>query len=490
MNRPLHWYDYLTINVYFLGLTFLSQSLGLINPLLVVLFVGEAEKGTYFGYLRLGTLMVALLMQAFWGLVSDHSRLPWGRRRPFIFVGTLFVSLFMILGGFLFGAEGLTGYWLLYGVAVLLSMASNMPHAAAQGLIPDLVPEEKRGAFSGVKAVLEIPLPVIMVGFTVGTFLKNENYWAAIITAILTLLVVMALTMLVPEKRNERQLEPLNWKPFLNLIFMTAVYSLIILGLGLLVNLVSRTMSSETSVNQLLLTMGLAGLLAMLIAVVAGVWIGVRIGLGAEAARNTSFTWWVVNRLAFLVAMINLSTFALFYYQSRLGYSASEAAGPASRLTIVVGVMIFFSALVGGWLVDRLGHKPMLLVSAVLGACGSVIVLATRDEMIIFLGGALIGLGAGLFYAANWALGTLLAPRAEAARYLGISNLAGAGAGAIGASIGGPIADYFTRTVPGDPGLGYSLIFAIYAALFLVSALALLWIPKPQTASRLVEEKP
>jgi MFS family permease len=480
MNRSLRWYDYLTVNVYFLGLTFLSQSLGLIYPLLVVLFVGEENKGTYFGYLRLGTLMIALLMQSFWGLVSDHSRMAWGRRRPFIFVGTLFVSVFMVLVGFLFSAQGQTGYWLLYGVAVVLIAASNMPHAAAQGLIPDLVPEEKRGAFSGVKAVLEIPLPVILVGFTVGTFLKNENYWAAIIASIVVLLLVMVVTLLVPEKKNDIQLEPLNWKPFLNLIYMTIVYSLIILGLGLLVILVSGTMSAATPVNQLLLTMGLAGLLAMLISVVAGVWIGVRIGLGAEAAHNSAFTWWVVNRLAFLVAMINLSTFALFYYQSRLGYSASEAAGPASQLTIVVGVMIFLSALAGGWLVDRLGHKPMLLVAAILGSVGSVIVLTTRDEMIIFLGGALIGLGAGLFYAANWALGTLLAPRAEAARYLGISNLAGAGAGAIGASIGGPIADFFTRTVPNDPGLGYSLIFAIYAALFLVSALALLRIPMPK----------
>jgi len=65
-------------------------------------------------------------------------------------------------------------------------------------------------------------------------------------------------------------------------------------------------------------------------------------------------------------------------------------------------------------------------------------------------------------------------PKEEAGRYLGISNLAGAGAGAVGAYIGGPIADYFTVHVPDQPGLGYVLLFAIYGALFLLSVVTLL----------------
>ena len=71
-------------------------------------------------------------------------------------------------------------------------------------------------------------------------------------------------------------------------------------------------------------------------------------------------------------------------------------------------------------------------------------------------------------------MGTDVVPKEEAGRYLGISNLAGAGAGAVGGYIGGPIADYFTVHVPQSPGLGYLLIFAIYAALFLLSAIVLI----------------
>ena len=79
--RRLHWYEYITVNIYWLGLTMVSQSNGLILPLLVQKFVGPEQQGASFGNLRLYTLMVALLVQALMGMLSDHSPLRWGRRR-------------------------------------------------------------------------------------------------------------------------------------------------------------------------------------------------------------------------------------------------------------------------------------------------------------------------------------------------------------------------------------------------------------------------
>ena len=163
MQKSLRWYDGIFINSYYLGLTVRSQTLApLILPLLVQQFVGEAQKGTYFGTYRLWTLMVALLAQALFGLLSDRSRLRWGRRRPFIFTGTLLDMVFIVLIGFTAGMEGLNGFWIMFGVAMLLQVSSNMAHAATQGVIPDLVPEHQRGRASGVKSVLEL-LPVWLV---------------------------------------------------------------------------------------------------------------------------------------------------------------------------------------------------------------------------------------------------------------------------------------------------------------------------------------
>jgi MFS family permease len=71
-------------------------------------------------------------------------------------------------------------------------------------------------------------------------------------------------------------------------------------------------------------------------------------------------------------------------------------------------------------------------------------------------------------------------PAKEAGRYLGISNLAGAGAGMIGGSIGGPVADYLNIS---SPGMGYFVIFVGYAVLFLLSTVSLRFIREQKTAN-------
>jgi len=476
MNRPVRWYDYISINIYFLGLTFVSQTNGLLLPLLVQQFVGEELKGTYYGTLRLWTLMVALLAQALMGMLSDRSSLKWGRRRPFIFTGTVLDMIFITAIGFSTGMVGIAGFSFLFVIAVLLQITSNMAQGAQQGLIPDLVPERKRGSFSGIKAVFELPLPMLLVAFTVGRLISSGHLWAGILVAMGVLTVCMLIAMLSPEQPRKETPTPLDWAPILRLAFMTGVFTVLILGVGWAARNLGSWLAEGLQLSQtaLILAMGLVGLVAMLVSVGLGVWLSVRISIGEQAARrNSSFTWWVVNRLAYLVGAVNLSTFAVYFIQARLGYVKEKAAGPASIMMMVVGVFILVSALPSGWLADRLGRKFLVAVSGGLAALGTVIALLVPNLVFIYIGGCLIGIATGLFYAANWALGTDIVPKEEAGRYLGISNLAGAGAGAVGAYIGGPIADYFTVHVPQIPGLGYILLFAIYGSLFLFSIVAL-----------------
>jgi MFS family permease len=474
MRRKLHWYDFITVNIYFLGLTTVAQTNGLVTPLLVQQFVGENTKGSYLGMLRLWTLMAALLMQAVMGMLSDRSTLRWGRRRPFIFIGTLADLVFIAGLGFSAGLSGLTGFWFLFIVALLLQASSNVAQAAQQGLIPDLVPENQRGRFSSVKAILELPLPLILVSFTVAKLVSRGMLWAGLLLAAGILTLSMLITMFVPETPRKEPPGPFNWQPILRLALMAGTFTAVILSTGAAVNLLGNLFRSITSMPLLVLLMGGTGFLAMLIAVAVGVWVSVRVSVGSEAAqRNPGFSWWVINRLAFLVGVVNLSTFAVFFIQARLGYERETAAGPAALLMTVVGVFILFSALPSGWLTDRFGRKPLIAISGLLAAAGTLIALLSPNLNIIYVGGTLIGVATGLFYTANWALGTDLVPRREAGRYLGISNLAGAGAGAVGAYIGGPIADYFTVNMPQFQGLGFIVLFSIYGALFLFSVFAL-----------------
>jgi MFS family permease len=79
-----------------------------------------------------------------------------------------------------------------------------------------------------------------------------------------------------------------------------------------------------------------------------------------------------------------------------------------------------------------------------------------------------LGVGVGLFLTSNWANASRLAPPAEAGKYLGLTNLATAGAGAF-ARLGGPLIDVLNHWKPGV-FLGYSALFLFGAVLTLLSA--------------------
>ncbi|MGD2162459.1 MAG: hypothetical protein PVG04_05165, partial [Anaerolineales bacterium] len=96
----IHWYDYITININWFALTTRSQVLTpLVIPLLVQQFVGETTKGAAVGTLRLWALMAALLFQSLMGILTDRNTSRFGRRRPFIVIGTLGeIVIFMLIG--------------------------------------------------------------------------------------------------------------------------------------------------------------------------------------------------------------------------------------------------------------------------------------------------------------------------------------------------------------------------------------------------------
>ena len=471
MKRVIRWVDYITINIYWFALTTRSQVLSpLILPILVQKFVGESVKGAYLGNIRLWALMVAVLVQAVMGLLSDQSTLRWGKRRPFILAGTLGEILIFILIGFTAGLEGLSGYWILFVLYTISMVSSNTAQGALLGLIPDLVPMEKRGKFSGIKALLELPVPLIFVSFVVGKLVSAGNLWGAIFAVIFVLVVCLVISMFAPEEKPENSPKKLDWQPILRLVLMTALFTLVILGMGFLVKSGVNFSVSLDGAAKWVLT-GLIGIAGMAVAVALGVWGSVRISIGKESKENPSFTWWVVNRLAFMVGSTNLSSFMLYFLQERfVEHSGEKAAGPAARIVMFVGIFILFSAIPSGWLSDRFGKKPLIAVSGLLAMIGTAIVIAIPNLNFTYVGGCFVGAGIGLFYAANWALGTEIVPREQAGRYLGISNLAGAGAGAIGAYIGGPIADQ----------MGYVILMSIYGFLFLLSIFALIGVKEPK----------
>jgi MFS family permease len=414
--------------------------------------------------------MVAVLVQALMGLLSDRSTLRWGRRRPFIVLGTLGELGVFTLIGFTAGMVGMQGYWVLFVLYILSMVSSNTAHAATQGLIPDLVPDNQRGMFSGVKALLELPVPLVFASFVVGKMVSAGNLWGALVSLMAVLVICMLVAMFVREERLDKPAAPFDWNPVVRLILMTVVFTIVILGTGELVNLGLSALHRLPQSPLLRMGVGMTGVLGMGIVVLIGVWATIAVSMGAEIKSRTSFTWWVVNRLSFLVASTNLAGFMLFFLQERFSSLTGEkAAGPASTIIMYVGIFIILSALPSGWLADRVGKIPLIIASGLLATAGTAVVVIFPSFTAIYMGACCIGAAIGLFYSANWALGTEIVPQDKAGQYLGLSNISGAGAGAVGAYIGGPIADNY----------GYVILFSIYGTMFLLSTLALLGVKMP-----------
>ncbi len=472
--KPLHWYDYITLNLFWFGLNVRNTAMGSIfMPYLVGLFAPEAVKNSALGGMRAAGLVIAMLVQPAAGLLSDRSTSRFGRRRPFILAGALFDLLFLAVIALSWD------YWSLLIGVLLIQFSSNISHGPLQGLIPDLVPDDERGRASAAKAIFEL-LPLIVVGLTIAKMVgAGELGWAVFATGA-TLLVAAIITVLFvkEEPLREKPAAPF-WPPMFRVLGMLtgiAIGALAgVLGGGLLGGLAGLiALPFADKATALAWGVGIGGAVAMVVAVIIGVWAGALATLGQDARRRSSFTWWIVNRLMFLAAATSLQGSVFYFVMYAFNLSNEDSSVLTGNLTTVIGVFILITALISGWLADHIGRKRLVGISGITAAAGNFLLLSTiwvPNLMTIYIAGTIIGLGTGLFMTANWALGTDLVPSAEAGRYLGISNLAGAGAGIVGAGIGGLIADYLNGY---RPGLGYFAIFASYAVLFALSAVSLI----------------
>ena len=491
------WYDYITVNIYWLAI---SISAGIITPVLlpylVLQFMPPAQKNTYLAMVRVIGLVVAMLVNPLAGILSDRSTRRWGRRRPFIVAGAILNILFLFIIGASPGFLGspLNGVALaLFGVTAayavlmvgltLLQFSSNLAQGAQQGLIPDLVPENRRGRASGVKSVMEL-LPSFVVIFVAPLVDSGpRGVWLTVGIIMASFAIAATITALFVHE------EPLLVKPagslagpIVRLVGLTAVFVAATQGAIWIVRASGRLLATvgAQGVPTQVAVVGLAGLAGVVGAIFVGVYGGARVGLGPDAVRHSSFVWWVINRVLFLAAAAAIQGFALYYLRDVV--QVPDLGAATARLLAVVSVFLVPSALAGGYLADRVGHKRLVGLAGLVGAGGTALLIFARAMPLVYVGGSIIGLATGMFMATNWALGTDLAPKNEAGRYLGISNLAGAGAGIVGVGIGGPMADFFNAL---RPGLGYLVIFAIYLGLFLLSTASLTRVKiAPRTTKR------
>jgi len=380
--------DYLKITIFGFALTALWQSLHtIILPLRLLDFVAEAEKNTYLGLLTFTGLILAMAVQPIAGAISDRTGFNWGRRRPYILLGTMLVIL-LLPGVSLAGS-----YIAIFIIYCLLQISSNTAQGPYQAFIPDLVPGGRRGLASGVKTLLEILGGVTLlypIAFFMDRYSSGEGVswlWLALGALGIILLGVMLTTILMVKERP-----------------------------------------------------GAGGYrLPLLVTLYKSFKINIR--------TDRDFIWFLVSRLLVLMAFATLQTFALYFLRDVVGVTSPATA--MARFSIVVVACMLAVVYPAGRLSDRVGRRPIAVASGLLGALGVGLIFVFQHNFtfIIFCGG-LVGISVGAFMGSNWALATDLVAKGEEARYLGLTNLATAGGAALARLIG-PVIDFFNAREPG-----------------------------------------
>ena len=382
--RPV---DYIKIAIFSFALSALWGSLHtIIIQVRLLEFVAESQKNTYLGLLTFSGLMLAMIVQPIAGAISDRSSFRWGRRRPYILLGT--IPAILLLPGI--GLAG--GYIAIFVIYCLLQISCNTALGPYQGFIPDLVPGGKRGVASGVKTLLEIGGGVALV-YPIALFMDRYSagqggfwLWLSLGVLFVVLLGTMVATVVTVKERP---------------------------GVG----------GSQLSLLETLYK-----------------------SFKIDVRASPGFVWFLVSRLLILMAFTTLQTFALYFLKDVVGVADPAAATAKFLIAVVAGMLVLVYH--AGRLSDKIGRQPIAVSSGLLGALGVMLIFVFQHNYIaIMVCGGLVGISFGAFMSTNWALATDLVPQGEEARYLGLTNIATAGGAALARLIG-PVIDFFNASSP------------------------------------------
>ncbi len=143
-------------------------------------------QGTLLAIIMIAGAIAPIIIQPTIGVISDYTVTRWGRRKPYIVIGSLLDVVF--LAGIAFNNDFVS----LVAFYFLLQVSSNFAQGPFQGYVPDLVPAQQVGTASGLMGLMLTLGTIAGVGIaTLGGILDNVPL------GILALGVVEVITMVV-----------------------------------------------------------------------------------------------------------------------------------------------------------------------------------------------------------------------------------------------------------------------------------------------------
>jgi MFS family permease len=183
-NREL-----IRISLYWLGLSsiFAGLSFILAGRLEFTGLIDKADAGRTLFLITISGAVIAVIVQPTIGSISDYTMSRWGRRKPYIFIGSLLDLVFLV---------GIAYSNTLVAIAAfiaLLQFSSNFAQGPFQGYIPDLVPAPQVGTASALVGLMQV-LGVV-AGFVIGAIAVNTHSYAAGLVALGVLEVATMLSV-------------------------------------------------------------------------------------------------------------------------------------------------------------------------------------------------------------------------------------------------------------------------------------------------------
>jgi len=393
------------ISIYWFGINAIWGALdGVILQERVPDLVDPGTGGSAIAVIKVFAVLIAILVQPTIGNISDYTMSRWGRRKPYIAIGATLDVVFLV--GIAFSQTFLA----VMAFVILLQFSSNFAQGPFQGYIPDLVGASQVALASALVGIMSILGNVGGIAIaSVGYSSKPPDFTVPLIAVGLVEFLTMLGTVLwVREGRKARDREGRGWA-----------------------------------------------------SVAAEAW-------GTDILKERSYVWLVASRLFFLTGVSMISGLSVLYLGRSMGLTDDEKGVWVKITAVIIAIAIVITSLPAAKLSDRIGRKAVIYGACVLGAVGMAILTVAPTLGVAEVGILCVGIGAGAFLAVDWALMTDIIPKAASGRYMGMSNVATASAGAFALIIGGPLIDIVGGV--DETGAGPRAALMVGVVLFVIAA--------------------
>jgi len=377
--------------------------------------VGDATKGSALGLALAAGAFISMVAAPAFGALSDRIRLPGGRRKPWVVIGTvgnvvaLFGLAYLIQPG---NPDSVVPWTVAFLLVELFNNIATAPYAA---LIPDLVPAEQRGSASGWMGMMTILGTFIggIIGFLIDPLGGITNIYYVLM---LFLVLGMVVTLVWVKEPKTYAIRPFGWGEFLRGLY--------------------------------------------------------------EPFKHSDFTWVFMTRMLVTMGVFTVQEFLQYYMGDVIGAPFSlpifgqVADTPETAVSFFILPLLFgaiLSTLAAGVLSDRHGRKIMVYLSGGLMGAVALTFVFFHSFTLAVLMGIVFGLGYGAYESVDWALASDVLPSIDDyAKDMGVWHVAMVLPQVIATPIAGFLLDHFQviGKQQNVANLGYIVIFLLAVVYF------------------------